>query len=114
MKRRFIASMAVALTVGPAFAADMPVHYKAPPPPPPPAYSWTGCYIGANGGWAQTETSLSFNGREDFSRSKTGGAFGGQVGCDYQFASSWVIGIQAMVVGQTSAWIVWAFGFRTP
>jgi outer membrane immunogenic protein len=99
LKRHFLASMAVALTVGPAFAADMPVRYRAPPPPPPPSYSWTGCYIGANAGWAQAETSVSFNGSEDFSRSKTGGAFGGQIGCDYQFASSWVIGIQAMVDG---------------
>ncbi len=34
---------------------------------------------------------------DDFSRSADGIAGGGQVGCDYQFASNWVIGIQGMV-----------------
>jgi outer membrane immunogenic protein len=79
-------------------AADLPV--KAPPPPPAPVYSWTGCYLGINGGWAQAETRVSFAGVDDFSRSADGGAFGGQIGCDYQFASSnWVIGIQALFDG---------------
>jgi outer membrane immunogenic protein len=99
MKRNLLAGMAlVALTISPAFAADMPA-YRAPPPPPLPSYSWTGCYIGANAGWARAGTSVSFNGSEDFSRSASGGAFGGQVGCDYQFAYNWVIGIQAMIDG---------------
>ena len=30
---------------------------------------------------------------------RSGGAFGGQIGCDYQFASNWVIGIQGMIDG---------------
>jgi outer membrane immunogenic protein len=36
-----------------AFAADMAVKMpvKAPPPPSAPVYSWTGWYIGANGGY---------------------------------------------------------------
>ena len=37
-----------AMIAGPAVAADMPV--KAPPPAR--AFSWTGCYVGVNGGWA--------------------------------------------------------------
>lgn len=40
-------SVAVAMLAGTAFAADMPV--KAPPAPPPP--TWTGTYIGINGGY---------------------------------------------------------------
>ena len=43
-----------ALTVPPVLAADMAL--KAPPLPPP-APTWTGWYIGANGGggWAHTD-----------------------------------------------------------
>jgi opacity protein-like surface antigen len=48
MKKLLLASAALAaLIAGPAVAADMPVKvYK-----PAPVYSWTGCYIGGNGGW---------------------------------------------------------------
>ena len=98
MGKILLSSMALAaLTVGPALAADLPV--KAPPPPPPPVYTWTGCYIGGNIGWAQVETRVSFDGERDFSRSADGFAGGGQIGCDYQFASNWVIGIQGLIDG---------------
>jgi len=86
--------MALATT---AIAADMPV--KAPPPPQAPVYAWTGCYLGSNFGWARAETRFRFNGLDDGRHSADGFAGGGQVGCDYQFASSWVIGIQGMIDG---------------
>ena len=66
---------------------------------PAPVYTWTGCYIGANAGAARAETSVTFSGLEDFSRSRNGGAFGGQIGCDYQFASNWVFGVQGLIDG---------------
>src|SRR5215471_20395419 len=53
MKKLFLGSVAlVALGLGApaAFAADRAVPAYAPPPPPVPAYTWTGCYIGANAG----------------------------------------------------------------
>jgi len=37
-----------ALVATPVLAADLAL--KAPPPPPPPAFSWTGFYIGLDGG----------------------------------------------------------------
>ena len=80
-----------------AIAADLP--RKAPPPPPPPVYNWTGCYIGGNLGWAGAETRLRFNGVDDDRHSASGFAGGGQIGCDYQFASNWVFGIQGLVDG---------------
>jgi outer membrane immunogenic protein len=46
--RAFLGGLVAALVAGSAFAADMPV--KAPPPPPPP--TWTGMYLGINGGYA--------------------------------------------------------------
>ena len=50
----------VAMFAGSAMAADMPV--KAPvlkAPPPVAVYSWTGCYIGGNVGWAHERDKLS-------------------------------------------------------
>ena len=99
MNRTLLTSLALlALSGGSAFAADLRV--KAPPMvASAPVYTWTGCYVGANIGAARTEASVTFFGVEDFSRSKSGGAFGGQIGCDYQFASNWVIGVQGMIDG---------------
>jgi outer membrane immunogenic protein len=84
-----------------ALAADLRMPYKAPPPPIP-AFSWTGLYIGANGGCgASRQTINNFNtadGGADFFGDFTsdgGGCFGGgQVGYNYQFAN-WVIGVEA-------------------
>jgi outer membrane immunogenic protein len=101
MKKNLLASMALAaLMVSPAFAADLP--RKAPPPPPPaPVYTWTGCYIGLNAGWVRAETRLVLDDSDfgEFSRSRSGGAFGGQIGCDYQFATNWVLGIRGLLDG---------------
>jgi outer membrane immunogenic protein len=63
-------------------------------------FTWTGCYIGANagGGWAEKNFTFSdSSGTFDEGRhTADGGAVGGQVGCDYQSASNWVIGIRGM------------------
>jgi len=82
-------------------AADLP--RKAPPaplPPPPPPYTWTGCYIGGNigGAWASVEVTAVALGATG-SRSNGGFAGGGQIGCDYQFYNSWVVGIRNMFDG---------------
>src|SRR5262249_4809108 len=61
MKKLLLISFAlVALNVGgSAFAADMGV--TAPLPPPPPVFSWTGLYIGiqGGGGWGLHENSVA-------------------------------------------------------
>jgi len=44
------AASAFVLFAGAASAADL--YTKAPPPPPPPVLSWTGFYVGVNGGVA--------------------------------------------------------------
>ena len=107
MKKVLLASIAgIALLAGSsANAADLsrrqPV-YKAPPPvvAPIPIFSWTGCYIGGHigGGWGRKTFDVRFA-DEDFApfsvRDKTSGFLaGGQIGCDYQFAPNWVIGIE--------------------
>src|SRR5262249_3667512 len=70
--------------------------YKAPPPPP--VYNWTGCYLGAGGGYGmfnQEVTELTLGGVPTTAVSTGGGRgwFGTvQVGCDYQFNGNWLIG----------------------
>jgi outer membrane immunogenic protein len=95
MMRSIIAFAFTALATS-AVAADMPVFRPAPPPAP--VFSWTGCYIGGNVGWAQV--SAHFNDRvdgDDGNLSSSAFAGGGQIGCDYQFASNWVLGIQGLI-----------------
>jgi outer membrane immunogenic protein len=89
-------------TVLPALAADLPArtYSKAPVIAVAPAYSWTGCYIGIEGGgnWGRTRSTsasgppgvgLPITGNFDLS----GGIAGGTVGCNYQ-VSNWVFGIE--------------------
>jgi outer membrane immunogenic protein len=120
MRRELLASVsAIALLLASAStitllsdradAADLAPAYKAPPPAPVPVYSWTGCYVGAQVGWgwghnnASEHAASSFSGGPGVSRNtgvNTNGAlFGGQVGCNYQFAGNWVIGAQGDFAG---------------
>src|SRR5262249_17849135 len=95
---RSIIALAFSALATSAIAADMPVVRPAPALAPAPIYLWTGCYIGGNVGWAQV--SAHFNDRiggDDGRLSSSAFAGGGQIGCDYQFASNWVLGIQALI-----------------
>src|SRR5262245_52597844 len=115
MRHTTIALVAAALSIGigqAAFAADLPPR-PAPPPPPVkapvviPLYSWTGCYIGGNGGgaWVSKDYSLTgaavagfggiaFPGVDFGGHDASSGIGGVQLGCNYQFAGGFVIGIQ--------------------
>ena len=95
---------AFAILAGPAVAADMPMQY---PPLAPPPFTWTGCYAGAqaSGGWGQKNLSDT-NGIlaptppvTGINLSISGWVVGGQIGCDYQFAPSWVVGIEGEASG---------------
>jgi outer membrane immunogenic protein len=80
-------------------AADMRV--KAPlAPPPPPIFTWTGCFIGGNGGglWVRKEWFDALPGSPTFGRSygthnPNSWVGGVQGGCDWQW-DRWVIGFQ--------------------
>lgn len=100
MKKLFLTGTAlITLVSGSAMAADLsrprpaPVYTKAPPAPA--LFTWTGCYIGGNGGgvFVRKEVSEVGTGLSDGSVDFSGGLGGGQVGCNYQF-STWVVGIQ--------------------
>jgi outer membrane immunogenic protein len=107
MKKLFLAGIAATAFCGAsAFAADMPV--KVPPVAAAPYDPWTGCYIGANTGdaWAHKSTTRTAQAAPggplipvDFFLGTTnvdGWAYGGQIGCDYQFNNNWVVGIRGM------------------
>jgi outer membrane immunogenic protein len=104
MRRAFFVAAFAGCLVGAAplaYAADMgpaPMPAKGPMAPQIVASTWTGCYLGGNigGGWAHKDFTDSFSGFNDGSHTASGIAGGGQIGCDYQFATSWVIGIQGM------------------
>ena len=91
--------------IGAVSAADLAArpYTKAPMMAPVMTYNWTGCYIGGNvgGGWAKTEqtrvTRLGVAALADYGSSEGSNVIGGaQIGCDYQFAGNWVVGVQGM------------------
>src|SRR5215831_12042548 len=102
MRKVLVATAALIALASPAIAADMRLpRYKAPPPVVP-AWSWTGCFLGGHAGglWATQKDWIvrtpggAFYGQslgEHDEHSFVGGA---QVGCDYQFAGGFVIGVQ--------------------
>jgi outer membrane immunogenic protein len=100
MKKLAIAITAVAAFTGSAVAADMPVKARPYAPPVVTAYNWTGCYVGAGGGYGMYNQDMSaetlgiLNGASSGTVTLGGrGWFGtGQVGCDYQVMPSIVIG----------------------
>src|ERR1700737_556242 len=86
----------IALLGGSSNAADLtrPAPIYAPSPPLVAVFTWTGCYIGGNGGgiWANTDWSDTILG--DFGGGTPSGVLGGaQVGCNYQ-VGGFVAGIQ--------------------
>lgn len=86
------------LIAAPALAADMAVKAARAPAP---VANWTGCYVGANvgGGWQRNSVLDFLAGFNAGSDTGSGIVGGGQVGCDYQFANNWVVGIQDMLDG---------------
>jgi outer membrane immunogenic protein len=100
--------LAAASLAGPALAADLPVKAR---PLPVAAYSWTGCYVGASAGANAGHTdgfvttpatvlpevfgpipinpNVNVTGAFELPAGVIAGGFGG---CNYQFASRFVIG----------------------
>jgi len=85
----------------PASAADLAArpYTKAPPPMVAPIYDWTGFYIGANGGWAESRQCVDFI--DTFGtafatgcNNRSGGVVGGQIGYRWQ-ANQFVFGLEA-------------------
>ena len=112
MKKILLGAAVAMLGIAPAFAADMAPRYaKAPMAAPVVAYNWTGCYIGVHAGYGLGRNTNDF-GRAvrsgpteelaaafdsefgPFNHDTNGAVAGGQVGCNYQAANNFVIGVE--------------------
>lgn len=94
--------LSIALAAGfanAAVAADLPMKARAMAPAPAVATNWTGCYVGAGGGYGMFDQrhrsidpfGVPFTATDSDAGGK--GWFGTvQVGCDIQFAQRWVVG----------------------
>src|SRR3954453_4730785 len=99
MKNILLSAVAIAAITASssAIAADLAArpYTKAPAYAPAPIYNWTGFYVGGHIGGAFTGNN-GFCGAGVLNSGNDGRFLGGvQVGADYQFAPSWVVGIEA-------------------
>jgi outer membrane immunogenic protein len=102
-----LGSVACAALAAPAFAADLSYPVKAPVVAVIPAFSWTGLYVGGNGGYGWGEGSAPWDsylgyyyaGWDPYAYrggSDPEGGFGGlQIGYNYQFSNNVVLGVEA-------------------
>ena len=108
MRKFLVAGIAAAAcSSAPALAADMAVKAPMAPPIAPVVDSWTGFYIGANGGWGWSSIDTAavpdpngafiaegdLAGPRFFNTRTNGGVFGGQIGYNWQ-TGNWVLGVE--------------------
>jgi outer membrane immunogenic protein len=97
-----VSQVALVVAAGSAEARDLP--RRAPAGFDQPTYSWTGCYAGGHvgAGWNRQqlrESNWSYGPGGSYvtatnTLDSSGGIYGAQVGCNYQFMSNWVVGVQ--------------------
>ena len=115
--RKFSFASAAALAVilaGPALAADLPMKSEAPYVEP--RFTWTSCYVGGHVGGGRGSKAVTdpvflveenliapgtTTGVTTVNTSPTGAVIGGEIGCDYQFSSNVVVGIEGTASGST-------------
>ena len=102
---------------GPAFAADLPqMPVKATFAQ---RFTWTSCYLGAHvgGAWMRNDVTdpvllvqdnvnlggpgFTTGGPTTVGVNENGAVIGGQIGCDYQFPSNFVLGVEGAASGGT-------------
>jgi outer membrane immunogenic protein len=106
------AALASALAT-PVIAADLPMKTEMPVAP---LFTWTGCYVGAHVGGGRGSKAMTdpvqlvqdqliapgtTAGVTTVTTSPTGAVIGGEIGCDYQFTSNLVVGIEGTASGTT-------------
>jgi opacity protein-like surface antigen len=114
-KFSFASAAALAVTLaGPALAADLPM--KSQTPYVEPRFSWTSCYVGGHAGGGRGSKAMTdpvflveenliapgtTTGVTTVNTSPTGAVIGGEIGCDYQFSSNVVVGVEGTASGST-------------
>ncbi|MDI3468771.1 MAG: Outer membrane protein [Pseudolabrys sp.] len=82
-----VSALALVVTFGAANAADMPVRQTMPTKAPvyvPPPFTWTGAYIGLNGGYGFGANSTFSGGTVPGGFHTSGWLFGGTLGYNWQ------------------------------
>jgi outer membrane immunogenic protein len=94
MKKFLMAAAGLVALAAPALAADMAV--KAPAPLP--VWTWTGFYVGLEGGGGWGSSVQSFNAGTTNRYNLAGGQGGGTLGYNWQ-VQHWVIGVEGDISG---------------
>ena len=114
MRKLLIVTAAALLSsiAGPVLAAELPIG--VPLAAPIPVFSWSGCYLGGHvgAGWGRKDITDPVQLAQDAvigpgttigattaEVSLSGVLVGGQIGCDYQFAPNWVVGVEGAASG---------------
>ena len=86
-----------------AIAADLPYRNQMPVKAPAygPIFTWTGFYVGVNGGGAFGTSTYNFGGLGSASFNTSGGLAGGTIGFNYQ-TGALVWGVRATAIGRAS------------
>ena len=100
--RLAVIALAIALTEGSVFAADLPSQ-KSPPVAPAPIFAWTGFYIGFNHGFGGgvLDANLAVGApplglvTTHTANRASGFVAGGQGGYNYQFSNGLVLGLES-------------------
>jgi outer membrane immunogenic protein len=101
--RRFavvgIGLVSISLFSSATSAADLPAQTyptpaAAPVLVPVVTYNWTGCHVGGHVGGVISEDRTTSASGSSLDFSSVGFVGGGQLGCDYQFAPSWLAGVE--------------------
>jgi outer membrane immunogenic protein len=107
MRATLLGGAAASLLTVSALAADL----RIPPAQPQvviPPFTWTSCYAGvqAGGGWGKKDLTDTVGilsslpgGFSAANLDVSGYMVGGQIGCDHQFAPTWVVGIEGAATG---------------
>jgi outer membrane immunogenic protein len=97
-----VAAVGVAALSQIASAADLPVKAPSPYVAAPPVFSWSGLYVGLNGGYhvGRYDNAAVAPGAGDGPdgtsgrTSPAGGVFGGQIGYNWQVMPTWLLGVE--------------------
>jgi outer membrane immunogenic protein len=110
MRNVLLSTVALMALTGSALAADLPSRKAAPVyVAPVPAFSWTGFYVGIEGGADFLSTNVS----GFATNNQTAVLIGGVVGYNYEFPNRFVLGLEGDAGGVIGAKKTNALGFTT-